>query len=161
MLQDDIVLVGRSEEDLRTLLEIVRRHCAGLNMTLSVDKSKVLSEAMSAWEVCDEEGGEVTGCLGKVLHFRYLGIESHLSPYQGARAMQKRALEGARKYKGVCAMVARDGPDTVEVGMATWINIARTSFLYGTEFTPFTETTMQELDRIQSAMGKGLLGLGR
>jgi hypothetical protein len=155
------VLVARTAEDLRNLLLIVTRHCFSLNMVLSVSKSKVLSRAMDAWEVHDEEEGSVIGCLDKVTSFRYLGIESHLSPYQGARAIQKRALEGARKYKGVCGRVARDGPDMVRVGMATWINIARTSFLYGTDFTPFTETTIQELDRIQSAMGKDLLGLGR
>ena len=130
-------------------------------MSLSVDKSKVLSNVRDVWEVCDSEGVDVTGCFEKVTEFRYLGIESQLSPYQGARSVQKRAIQGAKKYKGVCGRVARDGPDTVEVGMATWISIARTSFLFGTEFTPFTETVIQELDRIQAAMGKELLGLGR
>ena len=156
-----MVLIGRTAEALRQLLSIVLRHFSALKLVISVSKSKVLSNNQDLWEVWDEEGEEVSGCLDKVLEFKYLGLESQLSPYQGARVVQKRAIQGARKYRGVCGLLARDGPDMVEVGMSTWVNIARTSFLYGTEYTPFTETTMQELDRIQAAMSKELLGLGR
>ena len=137
------------------------RHFSALNLSISLSKSKVLSVTTDLWEVWDEDGDEVTGCLDKALEFKYLGIESQLSPCQGTRAVQKRALQGAKKYRGVCGLVARDGPDVVEVGMSTWVNIARPSFLFGTEYTPFTETALQELDRIQSAMGKELLGLDR
>ena len=112
---------------------------------------------MDTWEVV--EGEEVVGVLDKVIQFRYLGLETQLSPYKTAKAMQKRALDLAKKYKGVCMRVARDGPDVVDVAMATWVNIARPSLVYGCDFVPFSNTAITELDRCQSSVAKQALGL--
>ena len=156
-LQDDIVLVARTSEGLRTLLQVVQRHCDLLKMRLSVSKSKVMSGLRDTWEVV--EGEEVVGVLDKVIQFRYLGLETQLSPYKTAKAMQKRALDLAKKFKGVCMRVARDGPDVVDVAMATWVNIARPSLVYGCDFVPFSDTAITELDRCQSSVAKQALGL--
>ena len=55
--------------------------------------------------------------------------------------------------------VARDGPDMVDVAMATWVNIARPSLVYGCDFVPFSNTAITELDRCQSSVAKQALGL--
>ena len=112
---------------------------------------------MNAWVIFDEE--EVARCLNKVLSFRYLGLESLLSPAKGAVAMQKRALLVAKRYKGACWRVAKDGPDVVEVIMATWNNIATPSILYGCDFVPFSETAMMEVNRCTMQVMKEALGL--
>ena len=156
-MQDDIVLVARTPEGLRLLLQVVQRHCHLLKMKLSVTKSKVMSAMRDTWEVV--EGEEVIGVLDKVIQFRYLGLETVLSPCKTAKAMQKRALDLAKKYKAVCMRVARDGPDVVDVAMATWVNIARPSLIYGCEFVPFSNTALTELDRCQSSVAKQALGL--
>ena len=150
-------MVARTPEGLRLLLQVVQRHCHLLKMKLSVTKSRVMSYLRDTWEVV--EGEEVVGVLDKVIQFRYLGLETVLSPYKTAKAMQKRALDLANKYKGVCMRVARDGPDVVDVAMATWVNIARPSLIYGCDFVPFSDTAITELDRCQSAVAKQALGL--
>ena len=153
----DIVLIAKSPEALRLLLGIVTSHCSRMKMEVSVSKSKIMSASSDAWAMFD--GEEVTACLDKVLSFKYLGVETKLSPARGADLMRKRALNLARRYKACCMRVSRSGPDTVEVGMATWCNIAIPSILYGCESVPFTVTAMDEIDRMQSAVAKSVLGL--
>ena len=48
---DDIVLIARDADGLRLLRDIVQRHCAELDMTLSVSKSKVMSTTQDLWEL--------------------------------------------------------------------------------------------------------------
>ena len=155
--QDDIVLISRTAEGLQELLTIVQRHCSDLKMTLSVSKCKVMSNQMDAWVLF--EGDEVSGCLDKVLTFKYLGIESNLSPSKGALAMRKRALTLAKKYKAACLWVSREGPDATEVALCTWLNIAIPSITFGCESVIFNETCLSELNRLQMGVGKEILGL--
>ena len=121
-------------------------NCKDLKMKLSTPKSKVMSKSMDAWEIFDDND-EVEGCLEKVLRFKYLGVESSLSPFQGAAAMKKRALVAARRYKSACSTVARDGPDRVDVAMATWLNIGVPIIMFGCESVPFSETCLSEITR--------------
>ena len=144
--QDDIVLIARTAEGLRELIQIVMANCNDLKMKLSTPKSKVMSKSMDAWEIFDDND-EVVGCLEKVLKFKYLGVESCLSPFQGAMAMKKRAVAAARRYKSACLRVARDGPDTVDVAMATWLNIGIPVIMFGCESVPFSNTCMNEITR--------------
>ena len=126
-------------------------------MCVSVLKSKVMSVSPDAWAMFD--GEEVTGCLDKVLMFKYLGVESALSPARSADMMRKRALNLARKYKACCMRVSRSGPDKVKVAMATWCNIAIPSIMYGCESVPFTDTVIDSVDRMQSSVAKNVAGL--
>ena len=128
-----------------------------MKMDVSISKSKVISVCPDVWAMFD--GEEVTGCLDKVLSFKYLGVESMLSPARGAALMRKRALSLARRYKACCMRVSRSGPDIVEVGLATWCNIAVPSILYGCESVPFTVTAIDEIERMQSAVAKSVTGL--
>jgi hypothetical protein len=154
---DDIVLVARTADGLRELLQVVQRHCKDLKMVLSKEKSKVLSKVTDLWDLWD--GDELVGCLDKVQQFKYLGMECLLSPSKGAVAMQRRALSLANRYKFACLRIGRDGPDQVEVSLCTWLNIAVPSILFGCESVPFADTNIEELDRCQAFVGKDVLGL--
>ena len=111
----DIVLIAKSPEALRLLLGIVQRHCFLMKMDVSLSKSKAMSGSSDVWAMFD--GEEVTGCLEKVLQFKYLGVESALSPARSTDLMRKRALNLARRYKACCMRVSRSGPDVVEVDL--------------------------------------------
>ena len=154
---DDIALVSRTPEGLRTLHEIVQRHCLSLNMKLSVTKSKVMSSSHDVWELFEQ--GEVMGCLEKVLQFRYLGVEASLLPSQASRSMRKRAILISKRYRGACLNIARDGPDIVDLASSLWLNIAIPSLLYGCESVQFTSEAIQEISRHQASVGKFSLGL--
>jgi hypothetical protein len=154
---DDLVLIAKTAEGLKELLEIVQRHCVDLSMKLSIPKSKVMSSMMDAWVVF--EGEDVAGCLDKVVNFKYLGVETFLSPHRAAVAMRKRAVATAKRYKAACLRVAYDGPDVVDVAMATWLNIAIPSIVFGCECVPFTESAIDDIERYQTGVGKSVLGL--
>lgn len=152
-----MALVARSAEGLRALLGIVQRHCRDLGMALSYPKCMVLSSYKDVWEMFD--GGEVVGCLHKVIQCKYLGVETCLSPSRGALAMRRRALSLASRYKATCLRVARDGPDIVDLAMTLWCNVALPSILFGCECVPFTVSAIEEINRHQTSVGKFALGL--
>ena len=154
---DDIVLISRSTEGLRTLHSIVLRHCSSLNMTLSVSKSKVMSCSKDVWELFDQQ--EIIGCLDKVLEFRYLGVQTCLYPSQAARGMHKRASSISKKYRNACLRIARDGPDIVDLASCLWLNIAIPSLFYGSETIHFTNKSLEEISQHQSSIAKFTLGL--
>ena len=157
LFADDIVLIGKSSEALKLLLRIIQKHCTNLRMKISITKSKVMSCSNDIWELFEEQ--EVVGCLEKVLQFRYLGVETCLHPSQSSRAMRKRAVFIANKYKSACLRLARDGPDIVDLAASLWLNIAIPSILFGCETVPFTSQVLEEVSRYQSSIGKFSLGL--
>ena len=154
---DDVVLIARTAEGLKELLSVVQAHCRSLRMRLSAPKSKIISPAEGEWELASEE--EPASCLGKVLSFRYLGVEIFLSPFKGSIAMQQRAVRVFNQYRGACINLARDGPDVVDVAMALWSNIAVSSALHGCEVVSFSPTSIDTMERQQTAVGKFALGL--
>ena len=157
LFADDIVLVGSTVQGLQLLQDIVQHHCNIMKMKLSISKSKVMSYCDRRWELRD--GDEVLGCFDATMQFKYLGVETSLCPGKGARAMQKRALDLAKSYKGACLRIARDGPDIVDLALSLWQNIAIPSVLYGCESVPFSKQTMVDVARQQSCIGKFTLGL--
>ena len=157
LFADDIVLIGKSAEALRSLHRIIQKHCASLRMKLSISKSKVMSCSNDVWELFEEE--EIVGCLEKVMKFRYLGVETSLHSSQSARATRNRAVLLANKYRGACMRIARDGPDIVDLAVCLWKNIAIPSILFGCETVPFTGQAMEGIARHQSSIGKFTLGL--
>ena len=157
LFADDIVLVARDADGLRQLRDIVQLHCADLNMTLSVSKSKVMSASHDLWELL--EGDMVIGTLEKVLTFKYLGIETKLNPRKSAAAMMDRAKNLAKSYRKTCVSLSNDGPDTVDLTLCLWQNIAMPSILYGCEIVPFSASAIDEIERHQSSIGKFTLGL--
>jgi hypothetical protein len=151
------VLIAKAAEGLRHLLRIVQNNCTEMKMTLSATKSKVLSKTPGAWEIFADN--EVIGCLEKVKTFKYLGMHTGLSPSLGAAATRKRAMDLARRYKAGCLRVSKDGPDVVDVCLATWLNIALPSIVYGCESVPLSNSFLDDLDQIQGTVAKFMLGL--
>ena len=154
---DDFVLIAKTAEGLRELQSIVQRHCLELCMKLSISKSKVMSSSHDVWELF--EGDAIIGCLSKVMQFKYLGVETCLSPFKSSRAMMKRATVLANTYRGACIRIAYDGPDIVDLAMSLWMNVAMPSLLFGCETIPFTKQAIDEISRQQSSVGKYSLGL--
>ena len=126
-------------------------------MSISVSKSKVMSTSHDLWELIDDD--KVIGTLDKVLSFKYLGIQTTLNPRKSAAVMMDRARNLAKSYKKTCISLAHDGPDTVDLTLCLWQNIAIPSILYGCEVVPFSASAIDEIERHQSSIGKFTLGL--
>ena len=158
LFADDIVLTSGTKEGLKYLVNLVKSICVGLKLELSEEKSQVISpDGIGEWEFDDEVNEPLS--LKAVLSYKYLGTETTLLMSTTGSKKQKKCITTASRYKFACQYVARTGPDVVDVVLATWSNIAIPSILSGCEVIPFTEETIEAIERIQSQLAKSTLGL--
>ena len=106
-----------------------------------------------------DDGGEVSMSLKSVLSYKYLGTETTMVMSSTGSKKQKKCLLTAERYRYACSYVAKSGPDIVDMTLATWSNIALPAMLSGCEVIPFSEQTIESIERVQSQLAKQLLGL--
>ena len=155
---DDIILVSSTAEGLHRMLRISEKHSKRLRMNISEKKSQVLSPSSDTWELHDEDG-EVATCLEKVATYKYLGIDVFSTMAKTSGFKQSKAIKIARKYQAVILNFSRRGPDIIEMAVVAWRNIAIPSILFGTESILFSDTAIQEVQRVQNQLFKKVLGL--
>ena len=158
LFADDIVLIAKTPGDLRDLISLVNNHCVALRLEVSVEKSQVVSpDDETVWEVPGEDEHGLS--LKSVLSYKYLGTETSLLMSKTGSAKQKRCLNTAQRYRFACHYVGKTGPDMMDVVLATWNCIAMPSIMSGCEVIPFSETTIDGIERIQSLLTKRVLDL--
>ena len=158
LFADDIVLMAETADGLKELISLVNSHCVALRLEVSVEKSQVVSpDGEGIWDIFGD--GENVLTLKSVLSYKYLGTETSLLMSKTGSSRQKRCLATARRYRFACHYVAKTGPDMVDVALATWNNIAMPSILSGCEVIPFSDSTIEEIEVIQSQMAKRVLDL--
>ena len=160
---DDLVLLSPSSEGLLRLLHLAKRHTDLLRMELNTgkDKTEVVSpdgQAGDLWHVLNDMQEPVLS-LKQVVKYKYLGNPTMSSVQKMGAEKQKECIQKAHRYKGSCIFMSRDGPDTVDMILATWCNVAIPAILYGTEMVPFSETTILEIERTQNQIAKYALSL--
>ena len=160
LFADDIILISKTAAGLRSLFALVKKHCDALKLEINTGtgKSEVISPSDEVWDILDD-GGDVALTLRQVLQYKYLGLESYISIVQTCRKKQQKCIKTAHKYKFACLHIGRRGPDIVDATLATWMNIAMPSILFGCESVLFTESTILEIEKVQSQLSKRLLGL--
>ena len=125
---------------------------------MSTKKSKVIYPNKNPVIIVDQYGSDVL-TLDKVTQYRYLGINTFATRYKTGCEKQKHAILTAKKYKGACLNVSNRGPDTTELATKVWTTIAIPAILFGCESVPFSDTTVDTINRIQSQVFKSLLSL--
>ena len=55
--------------------------------------------------------------------------------------------------------ISSQGPDIVDMILATWRNVAIPSILHGTEAVPFCDANIKEIERAQNQVAKYALGV--
>ena len=163
LFADDLVVLARSAEGLLRLLTMVQKHASLLHMEIntSKDKSEVIApdgEVGDLWHVLDGRGLPILS-LSQVLQYKYLGTTTLDSMYKTCVEKQKACIKKAHRYKGSCIYLSHDGPDVVDMTVATWSNIAVPAILYGTEMVPFSEASIMEIEKTQNQVAKYALGV--
>ena len=158
LFADDLVLIGRSAKDLQTLLDLVKRRFDLLKLTISEDKSEIISPDDCTWDLHDRTHA-VEMSLKQVAQYKYLGTWTFGSMFKTSTEKQKLSVKTATKYKNCCIYVSKMGPEVVDVVLCTWSNVAIPAILAGCEMIPFTDTRIQEIERIQSQVAKFALGV--
>ena len=158
LFADDIVLVAKSSAALKLLLSLVKRRFDELKLTISVDKSQVISPDDETWDLLDSSSN-VEMSLKQVALYKYLGTWTYDSMYKTGVEKQKLCVKTANKYKGSCIHVSKMGPDVVDVVLCTWLNVAIPAILNGCDMIPFCEARIEEIERIQAQVAKFALGV--
>ena len=85
-----------------------------------------------------------------------MGTETTLHMGSTASKRQQKSITTAKRYKFACYYLAKNGPDVVDMAIATWSNIAIPAMLTGCEIIPFSEATIVAIERIQSQLAKSM-----
>ena len=163
LFADDLVVIARTRAGLLKLLQLVKDHADMLKLELNTDpnKSEVIAQegvVGDSWDLINSEG-DVVLSLKQVMQYKYLGNLVFPSVSKSAREKLKLCVCKARQYKGACISLSREGPDVVDMILATWCNIAIPSILYGCETIPFSESAIMDIERIQCQIAKYALCL--
>lgn len=158
LFADDVVLVSRSSDGLKSLLDVVKKGFDKLKLVISHNKSQIVSPDDVDWNLRDNCTQEEKA-LKQVALYKYLGTWTYNSMYKTGVEKQKQCIKTAFKYKNCCIRVSRLGPDIVDVVQCTWLNIAIPAILNGCDMIPFSESNIIEIERIQSQIAKFALGL--
>ena len=158
LFADDIILLARTASGLLDLLSLVYDRCSSLKLVVNAEKSQVVSPTDAEWNIFDDDRAPVLS-LKQVAFYRYLGTPTFGSMFRTSLNKQKMCVTTANKYKGSCIYVSRRGPDTAEVALCIWSNVAVPAILTGCEMIPFTETTVAAVERIQAQVAKFILGV--
>ena len=159
LFADDIVLVSRSFQGLKSLVSLVQRKCSELRLLINPKKSKIVTPDDVDQLVLLDDENQVILALSKVLSYKYLGTDTTLLMSSTGSMKQQRCIQAAKRYKFACFHVARTGPDVIDTALATWTNIAIPSMLSGCAVIPFSEASIETIERLQSQLAKYLLGL--
>ena len=159
LFADDIVLISRTFPGLERLVSLVKTNCDHLKLSINQKKSNLVTPDDVDHLVLLDADDYVTLSLSKTLSYNYLGTETTLLMSSTATKRQQRCIKSAKSYKFACFHVAKTGPDVVDTVLATWSNIAIPSILSGCEVIPFSDTTIEAIERMQSQLAKHVLGL--
>ena len=160
LFADDLAVIARSGAGLRSLLQLVKLMFDELELTISCEKSQVVSPDSEPWDLLDSASNVVMS-LKQVALYKYLGTWTYDSMYKTGVEKQRLCVQTANKYKGSCLFVSRMGPDVVDVVLCTWLNVAIPAILNGCDMIPFCETRILEIEMIQSQVAKFALGVSK
>ena len=163
LFADDLVVIARTRAGLLKLMQLVKDHADILKLELNTDqnKSEVIAQegvVGDSWDLINPDG-EVVLSLKQVMQYKYLGNLVFPSVSKSAKEKLKLCVSKARQYKGACISLSHEGPDVVDMILATWCNIAIPSILYGCEMIPFSESAIMDIERIQCQIAKYALCL--
>ena len=159
LFADDIVLISRTFPGLERLVSLFNTNCDHLKLSINQKKSNIVTPDDVDHLVLLDADDYVTLSLSKTLSYNYLGTETTLLMSSTATKRQQKCIKSAKSYKFACFHVAKTGPDVVDTVLATWSNIAIPSILSGCEVIPFSDTTIEAIERMQSQLAKHVLGL--
>ena len=159
---DDLVIVGKSQEALDTLVGITLAYFSNHKLNISESKSKVMTyDARTGQSTFSCEATSSSVSLEQVLAFKYLGVSVGCSPYSLFKSFNEQVKRRAKAYLASVLSLVKTGPDRAELAHALWTCCALPAVLYGTEVMPLTQGTISELEKCQSQVGKFILQLPR
>ena len=158
---DNIVLIGKSDEALTKLMEITRSFFKAHRLELSEKKSKVMSYNSTTGHTTFTGPTLAPISLEEVLCFKYLGIPVCCTPYNLFKNYNDQVKKRSQSYLTNILSMTKTGPNRADLAYTLWTQCALPSILYGCEVMPLTQTTIAEVEKCQTQVGKFILQLPR
>ena len=158
---DDLVLIGRCDSALSSLMDITRTYCTYHKLKISEKKSKIMAYNATTGKITFKGSQQSSISLDEVISFKYLGVPLGCKPYSLFKAFNEQVKKRSQSYLSSVLSLVRLGPDRAELAFALWTSAALPSILYGCEVIPLTQSTISEVERCQAQVGKFMLQLPR
>lgn len=158
---DDLVLVGRSQESLDSLMTMTLGYLSKHRMVLSAKKSKIMKFDSSTGTTAFSGPDSSPISLDQVLVFKYLGIHLNISPHNLFKDFNDHVKKKAQSYLSSVLALVKTGPDRSKLAYTLWTCVALPSILYGSEIIPLNKGTVSEIEKCQNSVGKFILQIPR
>ena len=159
---DDIILIARSSKGLESLMEITKKFCKTHHLDISEKKSKVMTHDAATGKMKFKNADDTDSLtLESVISFKNLGMYLNSSSYGLFKDFNNQARVKANNYLHSVLSLVRSGPDRSQLAYSLWTQCAIPSILYGCEILPFTQATLDEIERVQTIVGKFILQIPR
>ena len=158
---DDIVLISRTQKGIQTLMNLTRTFFKNHKLGISEKKSKVINYNASTDKITFHGASTSPITLDQVLSYKYLGVPISCAPYNMFKDFNDQVKKRAKCYLASILSLVKSGPDRAELAYVLWTCCGLPSILYGTEVMPLTQSTISEVEKCQSQVGKFILQLPR
>ena len=161
LFADDLLILGRSDEEIYEKLECARKWCEMNKMQINFSKTKILDKDKDRlWPVLNENAEEIDN-IEAMSSLSYIGVpvsfKVQITWTYGPHFSQ--ITTRAKKYRAAIYKIAVSSIDRGETIKTCWENVALPSILFGSETTIFTLKTLKTLEKIQCEMAKLCLGV--
>ena len=158
---DDIIIIGKSNNALHTLMNITRTFFKNHKLELSEKKSKLISHSAATGQITFKGTQASNLTLEEVLTCKYLGVPLSCTPHNLLSKFNEQVKTRSEAYLTQVLSLVKTGPDRAELAHTLWTCVALPSILYATEVLPLTQATISEVQKCQSVVGKFILQLPR
>ena len=142
-------------------METTRRFFFKHKLQISETKSKILTYNAVTGKTSFEGDNLAPLQLEQVISFKYLGIPLNCSPYNLFKSFNEQVKQKAQNYLSSVLSLVKSGPNRSDLAYSLWTLCGLPSILYGTEIIPLTQSTISEVERCNSLVGKFILQIPR
>ena len=147
----------RTTAELDHLRAILEGWCEDFKMKVSAAKTNVISPDKDYVCQLQDRLSQESDIIKHVSSYKYLGVNQFSSPPKTAPAKGETMISRAGLYKDVILRSTKDGIDRILASSTMWNNVALPSILYGVEAVPVSEHIIQQLELVQTKLGKAVL----
>ena len=157
LFADDIIILGRTTDELEQLRGILEGWCEDFRMRVSAAKTNIISPDKDYVCQLQDRIRKDAEIIGRVSSYKYPGIHQFSTHRKTASYKGETMISKANMYKDVILRTTRDVIDRIMALSTLWINVALPAILYGVEAVSVSEHIIQQLDLIQTKLGKSVL----
>ena len=141
---------------------IARKFFKNHHLCVSETKSKIMTYDSTTGKTLFPGSVEIPSLtLEAVCSFKYLGIPLNFTPRNFFKDFNQQVRTRAQHYLSSVLSLAKTGPDRSTLAHTLWCRCALPSILYGTEIMPLTDSTIAEVERCNTVVGKFILQIPR